>query len=171
MMLTAFMLIQVLYRRWRSAVLMFCVAWIGMAAVSLPAYAVDPYVRNYLQVVDPVPVAINEGETRLFSADDLINGKKLFEQHCASCHVGGSTLPNPSVSLALDVLKQATPPRDTVNRLVEFMRQPMSYDGSEETLLCREVPDTWLKQPEVENLAAFILRAAEKAKGWGTTSF
>jgi photosystem II cytochrome c550 len=54
---------------------------------------------------------------------------------------------------------------------VKFMRQPMSYDGSEDDLLCREVPESWLAQGEVENLSAFILRAAEKAKGWGSSSF
>jgi photosystem II cytochrome c550 len=101
----------------------------------------------------------------------MIAGKKLFELHCASCHVGGSTLPNPEVSLSLEKLKQAIPPRDTVEQLVKFMRQPMSYDGSEDSLLCREVPESWLSQAEVENLAAFILRAAEKAKGWGTANF
>ena len=143
-----------------------------MGLVSQPAYAVDPYIARYLQVSDPVPLEMNDqGETRLFSANDLIAGKKLFEQHCASCHVGGATLPNPPISLAFDVLQKATPPRDTIDRLVEYMRYPMSYDGSEETLLCREVPESWLSTAEIENLAGFILRAAQKAEGWGTASF
>jgi photosystem II cytochrome c550 len=125
-----------------------------------------------LQVTEPVPIVINDrGETRSFSADDLVAGKQLFELHCASCHVGGTTLPNPAVSLSLDLLRQATPPRDTVEQLVQFMRQPMSYDGRDESVLCREVPDSWLSQSEAENLAGFILRAAEKAKGWGTARF
>ncbi len=162
------MLIQVV-----RSLLIFCFASIMWGAVSLPVYAkVDPYVRNYLQVTDPVPVVINDrGETRSFSAENLIEGKKLFELHCASCHVGGSTLPNPAVPLSLEALKQATPPRDTVEQLVKFMRHPMSYDSSEDSLLCREVPESWLAQSEVENLAGFILRAAEKAKGWGSANF
>ncbi|MBE9010208.1 photosystem II cytochrome PsbV2 [Pseudanabaenaceae cyanobacterium LEGE 13415] len=153
------------------SILIFCVASIMWGAVSFPAYArVDPYIRQYLQVSEPVPIAINDrGETRLFSYDNLVEGKKLFELHCASCHVGGATLPNPPVSLSLEALKQATPPRDTVEQLIAFMRHPMSYDGSEDSLLCREVPESWLAQSEVENLAGFILRAAEKAKGWGST--
>lgn len=167
------MLIPAFRSRWLRAVLMFGLVWISMAIVSAPTFAaVDPYVRNYLQVSDPVPVTMNDqGETRLFSAQEMIAGKKLFEQHCASCHVGGSTLPNPPVSLALDALRQATPPRDTVNQLIQFMRHPMTYDNSEETLLCREVPETWLQERDVQNLAAFILRAAEKAPGWGTAKF
>ncbi|MGG6267361.1 photosystem II cytochrome PsbV2 [Leptolyngbya sp. AN03gr2] len=153
------------------SILIFCVASILWGAVSLPAYArVDPYIRQYLQVSDPVPVAMNDrGEMRSFSYENMLEGKQLFELHCASCHVGGATLPNPPVSLSLEALKQATPPRDTVEQLVAFMRHPMNYDGSDDSLLCREVPESWLKQSEVENLAAFILRAAEKAKGWGST--
>lgn len=162
-----------LQNRWLRGLMIFCSACMVLVGVSFPVEAaVDPYVRQYLQVSDPVPVLMNDrGETRLFSAEDMIAGKKLFELHCASCHVGGSTLPNPEVSLALEKLKQATPPRDTVEQLVKFMRQPMSYDGSEENLLCREVPDSWLSEAEVENLSGFILRAADKAKGWGTTNF
>ncbi len=163
------MLTQALHRTFRG-LLIFCLAWV---VVSFPAEArVDPYIRNYLQVIEPVPVAMNDrGETRSFTVENMIEGKKLFELHCASCHVGGTTLPNPEVSLSLAVLKQATPPRDTVEQLVKFMRQPMTYDGNEDTFLCREVPESWLSQAEVENLAGFILRAAEKAKGWGTASF
>ena len=167
------MLTQALHRTWLRGLLIFCFASVAWVTVSFPAYArVDPYIRNYLQVTDPVPVALNDrGETRSFSAEDLVEGKKLFELHCASCHVGGTTLPNPEISLSLGILKQATPPRDTIEQLVKFMRQPMTYDGSEDTFLCREVPESWLSQSEVENLAGFILRAAEKAKGWGTASF
>ena len=167
------MLIQAFRSLWQRSLLLFCFASIIWGAVSLPAHAkVDPYIRNYLQVIDPVPVTINDrGETRSFSAENLIEGKKLFELHCASCHVGGSTLPDPDVPLSLEALKQATPPRDTVEQLVKFMPQPMTYDGSEDSLLCREVPESWLSQAEVENLAGFILRAAEKAKGWGIASF
>jgi photosystem II cytochrome c550 len=162
-----------LQNRWLRGFVIFCFACIVLVGVSLPIEAaVDPYVRQYLQVSDPVPVLMNDrGETRLFSASDMIAGKKLFELHCASCHVGGSTLPNPEVSLSLEKLRHATPPRDTVEQLVKFMRQPMSYDSSEENLLCREVPESWLNEAEVENLSGFILRAAEKAKGWGTTNF
>lgn len=167
------MLMQVLHRSfWLRSLLALCIVCLSIVLVSPPVYAVDPYIARYLQVTDPVPLEMSDrGDTRLFSASDLISGKKLFEQHCASCHVGGTTLPNPPVSLALDVLQKATPPRDTINRLVEYLRHPMSYDGSEETFLCREVPESWLSQSEAENLAGFILRAAQKAPGWGTAQF
>lgn len=145
-------------------------AWLAMP---LPALAnVDPYVRRYLDVQEPIPLVIDsQGTTRLFSAADLTAGKRFFEENCKNCHVGGSTLPDPTVPLSLSALQSATPPRDTISMLVAFLRQPMTYDGSEETYSCRQVPDSWLSPTEAENVAAFILRSAQKAPGWGNTTF
>ncbi|MCU0527273.1 MAG: photosystem II cytochrome PsbV2 [Elainella sp. Prado103] len=142
-------------------------------AVPLPAVAeVDLYVRRYLDVQEPVPLKLDQqGQTRLFSATDLTAGKRFFEENCKNCHVGGSTLPDPTVPLSLSALQGAMPPRDTISMLVAFLRQPMTYDGSEETYFCRQVPESWLSQSEAENVAAFILRSAQKAPGWGNTTF
>jgi photosystem II cytochrome c550 len=92
----------------------------------------------------------------------------LFAQNCINCHVGGTTLPNPIVSLSLASLQGATPPRDNINALVAYMREPFSYDGSEPIYWCRTVPESWMSQKTIENLAAFIVRAAQKAPAWGT---
>jgi photosystem II cytochrome c550 len=51
------------------------------------------------------------------------------------------------------------------------LRQPMSYDGTEESYGCREVSENWMDQTAIENLSAFVLRAAQKAPGWGITAF
>jgi photosystem II cytochrome c550 len=150
--------------------LIVCWSWV---IGCLPVHAaVDNYVARYLKVTEPVPVKLNEqGATRLFTPEDVSSGKRFFEKNCLNCHVGGATLPNPMVSLSLTALSGATPPRDNVDNFVAYMRQPMVYDGSEVSFWCREVPDSWLSQTEVENLAAFVLRAAEKAPGWGTDTF
>ncbi|KAM3115273.1 photosystem II cytochrome PsbV2 [Phormidesmis sp. 146-33] len=143
-------------------------ACLSLWMVTLPAYAADKYVTNYLKVIDPVSLELDhQGNSRLFSAEELASGKKVFEQSCLTCHVGGATLPNPKVPLSLKALQGAMPPRDTVASLVEFMRAPMLYDGSEESFECRKVPTSWLSQAEVESVAGFILRAAQKAPGWG----
>jgi photosystem II cytochrome c550 len=150
------------------------VVCLGFAWMSLPAQAdsIDAYVLRYLDAKEPVPLAIDaQGKTQLFSAADLSVGKRLFEENCKNCHVGGATLPDPTVSLSLDMLQGAVPPRDSINSLVAFLRQPMTYDGSEESYWCRQVPESWMSQQEVENLSAFLLRSAQKAPGWGTTSF
>ena len=136
------------------------------------ADATDPYVRRYLGVEDSVGLKLNpEGQTRLVSAANLSKGKRFFEENCKNCHVGGSTLPNPTVSLSLEALQAATPPRDSILSLVAFLREPMTYDGTEYTYSCRQVSENWLSDQEAANLAAFILRAAEKAPGWGNTTF
>lgn len=142
----------------------------GLLVWSQPVRAEDRYVTNFLQVTDQVDIPLNAaGETRSFSADALSKGKELFLQNCMNCHVGGANLPFPPVSLSSQALAGATPPRNNLNNLVGYMRHPMVYDGSEETYWCREVTESWMSQEKVENLAAFILRAAEKAPGWGST--
>ena len=156
---------------WIRGLCLLTIVWLGIALVS-PAYAADAYVARYLQVTEPVSLERDDqGRTRSFSLQELTAGKKLFEQNCLSCHVGGATLPDPSVPLSLEALQRATPPRDTIDRLVAYLRHPMTYDGSEETFSCREISENWLSQAEVESLSGFVLRAAQKAPGWGTAEF
>ncbi len=149
------------------------IAFFSIFTVSSPALAAkDNYVRQYLKVTEPIALDLNsQGDAAQFSAEDLSAGKKLFEANCLNCHVGGATLPDPTVSLSLDTLAGATPPRDNINGLVAFLRQPMTYDGSEPSFWCREVPESWMPQEQIEKLAAFVLRAAQKAPGWGTNQF
>jgi photosystem II cytochrome c550 len=153
-------------------VVMFVFGSMFIAAPSAQAADIAPYVLRYLRAAEPISLPFNQqGETRLFTAEDLSEGKRLFGENCKSCHVGGATLPNPLVSLSLEDLKGATPPRNTIESLVEFQRAPLSYDGQDFGLGCREVSEKWLKTEVLEKLAAFILRAAEVAPGWGTAQF
>ena len=160
-------------RFWLQLLVLVVIVWSCLAVGSHPAQAaVDPYVARYLRVTEPVALEVDgQGATRLFSAEELSVGKQLFERNCQSCHVGGVTLPDPTISLSLDDLKGATPPRDTINSLVAFLRQPMTYDGSEESIWCRRVSESWLSQVQVENLAGFVLRVAQVAPAWGTETF
>lgn len=153
--------------------LILLIVSVGLITWSLPTQAatLDPYVVRYLKVSEPIALDLDEGQTKLFSAENLSQGKRLFEENCKNCHVGGATLPDPLVSLSIEALRGAMPPRDNINSLVTFLRQPMTYDGTEESFFCRQMPESWVSQSEVENLAAFILRAAQKAPGWGSASF
>jgi photosystem II cytochrome c550 len=149
-------------------------ASIALIVVAKPALAsdVDAYVKRYLDVSQPVEIRANEaGDSKLFSGEEISAGKNLFSQSCLNCHVGGANLPFPSVSLSMESLKGATPPRDNIHNLVDFFRDPMVYDGSDYSYFCRQITERWMSDREVETLAAFILRAAEKAPGWGSTSF
>ena len=170
-------IIQVLRSLRRQLFSVFCllaafVAVFSIFQVSPANAAVDTYVRRYLQATEPVSLDVDgKGQTAQFSADDLSAGKELFETHCLNCHVGGATLPDPTVSLSLKTLAGATPPRDTINGLVTFLREPMTYDGSDTSFWCRQVPESWMPKAQIEQLAAFVLRAAQKAPGWGTSQF
>lgn len=159
----------------RQALLIgFTVSLLWFSGAHAAIAAVDPYVTQYLQVFRDRPATMTmdkAGTTKVFSYDEMLEGKELFGQNCLSCHVGGTTLSSPSVSLAMENLKGATPPRDTVNALMEYMRHPLAYDGSDENYSCREVSADWLNDDQVEKIGAFMLRAAEYAKGWGTARF
>jgi len=153
--------------------LLILVVWLGMLLFGSPAQAArDPYITQYLRVTEPVALDLDgQGQTRLFALEDFAVGKNLFENNCKNCHLGGATLPNPPVSLSLAALQEAVPQRDNINNLVDYLRQPMTYDGTEENYVCRQVSERWLPEEQVEKLAAFILRAAQKAPGWGTSDF
>ena len=158
----------------RRSLLIILIATIFAMTSIQPAEAksIDTYLRRYLKVTGPVPIKVNEaGDTQLFSPERLSSGKTLFLNNCMNCHVGGSNLPVPQITLSMEKLQGANPPRDNVNALVAYLRHPTTYDGIGENFWCREVPDTWLPTEEVENLSAFMLRSAEKARGWGTDTF
>lgn len=150
------------------AVLLLCSSLV-LAASPAEAGPVDRDVKRYLVSDGPAAVKADaSGHTREFDGEALTRGRELFMENCAYCHSNGLTLPFPPVSLTTDDLAGATPPRDNIEGFVEFMRFPMTYDGSEPTVWCREVPESWLSREQLEELAAFTLSAAEKVPGWGT---
>ena len=153
-------------------ILILGIVFLTMITAS-PAEAVpDPYIAQYLKV-QPDEVAVmaknSSGTTQNFDYAALVQGKELFSQNCQTCHVGGATLTRPELPLSLVALQGATPSRDTIDALVKYMRYPLGYDGEDDNYSCREIKQSWLSDPEVEAIAAFVLRAAEKAAGWGTS--
>ena len=75
-------------------------------------------------------VAKNEaGDTTVLSLKQVQEGKRLFQFACAQCHVGGITKTDPNIGLDPESLALATPPRDNIEALVDFMKNPTTYDG------------------------------------------
>jgi photosystem II cytochrome c550 len=143
-------------------------------AIPSPAWAVtDPYVAQYLKVLpgQQAELADGQGGTKSFGYDELLAGKDRFGSTCLSCHVGGSTIASPELALSLDNLKAMATPRDSIAALMDYMRSPIMADGSEESYSCRKVDAKWISDPDLEQVAAFVLRAAETAPGWGTARF
>jgi photosystem II cytochrome c550 len=72
-----------------------------------------------------------DGDTMTLTRTQYDDGQKLFINACSTCHVGGVTKTNPSVDLAPETLALANPRRDTIQGLVDYMKNPTTYDGED----------------------------------------
>ncbi|MEB3270172.1 MAG: photosystem II cytochrome c-550 [Synechococcus sp.] len=70
-----------------------------------------------------------DGTLVTFSEQEIKSGRKLFNSSCGTCHAGGITKTNQNVGLDPETLALATPPRDSVSALVDYLKDPSSYDG------------------------------------------
>ncbi|BCL39296.1 photosystem II cytochrome c-550 [Nostoc sp. MS1] len=73
-----------------------------------------------------------DGETITLSLKQVKEGKRLFQYACAQCHAGGVTKTNQNVGLEPEALALATPNRNNIEGLVDYMKNPTTYDGEEE---------------------------------------
>lgn len=127
--------------------------WLAVATVffafqmfvgSVSAAELDPAIRT-------VPLNAKGGTVTL-SLKQVKEGKRLFQYACAQCHVGGVTKTDPNVGLDPESLDLATPPRNNIEALVDYMENPTSYDG--EQLIAEVHPSIKSKDtfPEMRNL-------------------
>ncbi|MBD2081239.1 photosystem II cytochrome c-550 [Leptolyngbya sp. FACHB-17] len=70
------------------------------------------------------------GGTVTLTPKQVKEGKRLFQYACAQCHVGGVTKTDPNVGLDPEALSLATPSRNNIDALVDYMKDPTSYDGT-----------------------------------------
>lgn len=73
----------------------------------------------------------SSGSTVVLTPEQVKRGKRLFNATCGACHVGGITKTNPNVGLDPEALSLATPRRDNIDGLVDYLKNPTSYDGLE----------------------------------------
>lgn len=71
------------------------------------------------------------GKTTVLTSEQVKRGKRLFNATCGACHVGGITKTNPNVGLDPEALSLATPRRDNIAALIDYLKNPISYDGLE----------------------------------------
>ena len=76
-------------------------------------------------------VTNSSGKTIVLTPEQVKRGKRLFNATCGACHVGGITKTNTNISLDPEALSLATPRRDSIDSLVDFMKNPTTYDGFE----------------------------------------
>ncbi|MEA5515242.1 photosystem II cytochrome c-550 [Nodularia sp. UHCC 0506] len=71
----------------------------------------------------------DQGDTVVLSLKQVKEGKRLFQYACAQCHAGGVTKTNQNVGLEPESLALATPNRNNIEGLVDYMKNPTTYDG------------------------------------------
>jgi len=103
------------------ALVLFCIFNIFVTSAS--AIDLDEATRTV--------VADSAGNTTVLTPEQVKRGKRLFNSTCGACHVGGITKTNPNVGLDPEALSLATPRRDNIAALVDYLKNPTSYDGLE----------------------------------------
>jgi len=71
----------------------------------------------------------DQGDTVVLTLDQVKAGRNLFNQTCAVCHLSGGTKTNPNIDLSAEALSGAFPSRDNIEGLVDYMKNPTTYDG------------------------------------------
>ena len=74
----------------------------------------------------------DKGDTVVLSLEQVKEGKRLFNCACAQCHTGGVTKTNQNVGLEPEALAGALPNRNNIEGLVDYMKNPTTYDGERE---------------------------------------
>lgn len=111
-----------------------------MIAMIKPRFALS-ILLTLLPALPSVAIELDEA-TRTVRADvkgtqvtltpeQVKRGKRLFNSSCGICHVGGLTKTNPNVGLDPEALSLATPRRDNISALVDYLKNPTTYDGLE----------------------------------------
>jgi photosystem II cytochrome c550 len=76
-------------------------------------------------------IPLNSTKSVTLTPEQVKRGKRLFINTCSICHVGGITKTNPNVGLDPEALSLATPPRNTIESLVDYIKNPTTFDGLE----------------------------------------
>jgi photosystem II cytochrome c550 len=104
----------------------FAILFFGIFSVSvMSASAID------LDEATRTVVKDSAGTTVILTPEQVKRGKRLFNATCGACHVGGVSKTNPNVGLDPEALSLATPRRDSIDGLVDFLKNPTTYDGLE----------------------------------------
>lgn len=107
----------------------------------------------------------NQGNNVTLSTKQIEKGKRLFSYACAQCHVEGITKTDPNIDLRPETLARATPQRDNVEGLVDYLEDPTTYDGVQSIAELHpsiKSSDVFpkmrnLNQEDLEALAGYIL--------------
>ena len=110
-------------KKYSQIVSMLFVGVFGLFVTNASAIDLDEATRTVVQD--------GSGKTTVLTPEQVKRGKRLFNATCGACHTGGITKTNPNVGLDPESLSLATPRRDNIDALVDFLKNPTTYDGLE----------------------------------------
>ena len=104
--------------------------WLGAIALWMVSqwFATPALAAELDEATRTVPLN-EQGDTIVLSPDQVARGRRQFNYACATCHVAGITKTNPTVGLDPESLAGALPRRDNVDSLVDYLKNPTTYDG------------------------------------------
>ena len=112
-----------MFKKYAKLLFIGCLCTFSFFATSASAIDLDEATRTV--------VKDTSGTTVVLSPEQVKRGKRLFNATCGACHVGGITKTNPNVGLDPEALSLATPRRDNIEAIVDYLKNPTSYDGLE----------------------------------------
>ncbi len=99
------------------------------------------------------------GDNIVLTQGQVTEGKRLFNYACGQCHAGGVTKTDPNVGLEPETLALATPPRDSLEALVDYMNNPTTYDGQQSIAELHPSTQSTDIFPKMRNLTEDNLKA------------
>ena len=147
-------------------------------AFLLFVFQVNVSTANALELTESTrTVQINrQGDEVVLSLEQVARGEKVFVDKCTYCHKSGLTKTNPNVGLGLVDLAGALPAKDNIEGIVEYLKNPTTYDG--EVKIYQLHPNTTrsdifsqmrnLTDKDLEAVAGYILIQPElRGESWG----
>ena len=110
-------------KKYSQIVSILCVGIFGVFVTTASAIDLDEATRTIVQD--------GSGKTTVLTPEQVKRGKRLFNATCGACHIGGVTKTDQNVGLDPETLSLATPRRDNIDSLVDFLKNPTTYDGLE----------------------------------------
>jgi photosystem II cytochrome c550 len=110
-----------MFKKYSKILSLLCVCSFSMFVTNASAIDLDEATRTV--------VKDSAGKTVVLTPEQVKRGKRLFNATCGACHVGGITKTNPNVGLDPEALSLATPRRDNIDALIDYLKNPTSYDG------------------------------------------
>nr|AYO28083.1 photosystem II cytochrome c550 [Synura petersenii] len=98
----------------------------------LTMFAINASSSSAIELDDATrTVPLTSTKNVILTPEQVKRGKRLFINTCSICHTGGITKTNPNVGLDTEALSLATPARNTIEGLVDYLKNPTSFDGLE----------------------------------------